>query len=83
MSSTNFLNSKQRRIFKSDKGSFFVKTSMGKKSYAPVAHHSAASTLTRRSLGEVTTGPWSPGSASCACLRCGSPASAIITSSYY
>lgn len=37
MSSTNFLNSKQRRIFKSDKGSFFVKTSAGKKSYAPVA----------------------------------------------
>jgi hypothetical protein len=37
MSSTNFLNSKQRRIFESDKGSFFVRTSAGKKSYGPVA----------------------------------------------
>ena len=36
-SSTNFLNSKQRRIFKSDKGSFFVKTAGGKKAYKPVA----------------------------------------------
>ena len=37
MSSTNFLNSKQRRIFQSEKGAFFVKTAAGKKSYGPKA----------------------------------------------
>ncbi len=37
MSSTNFLNSKQRRIFQSEKGAFFVKTAVGKKSYGPKA----------------------------------------------
>ena len=49
MDSTNFANSKKRVIFKSDRGTFFVKTATGGKSYAPKAafRKNAAGTLVR------------------------------------